>query len=77
MVPAAGLEPARPCGQGILNPSCLPISSRWHQREAYYRNLNALVNQYCRKTEKKSAFRYNSRPLITFLIKSEEFTACR
>ena len=20
MVPAAGLEPARPCGQGILNP---------------------------------------------------------
>lgn len=30
MVPAAGLEPARPRGQGILNPSCLPISSRWH-----------------------------------------------
>ena len=29
MVPEAGLEPARPCGQGILNPSCLPISSLW------------------------------------------------
>ena len=25
MVPEAGLEPARPNGQGILNPSCLPI----------------------------------------------------
>lgn len=25
MVPAAGLEPARPCGQGILSPWRLPI----------------------------------------------------
>ena len=30
VVPEAGLEPARPRGQGILNPSCLPISSLWH-----------------------------------------------
>lgn len=27
MVPEAGLEPASPYGQWILNPSCLPISS--------------------------------------------------
>ena len=25
MVPVAGLEPARPCGQGILSPLCLPF----------------------------------------------------
>lgn len=25
LVPGAGLEPARPCGQGILNPQCLPF----------------------------------------------------
>ena len=25
LVPAAGLEPARPCGQGILSPQCLPF----------------------------------------------------
>ena len=30
MVPEVGLEPTRPRGQGILNPSCLPISSLWH-----------------------------------------------
>ncbi len=27
MVAVAGVEPARPCGQGILNPSRLPIPS--------------------------------------------------
>ena len=27
LVPAAGLEPARPCGLGILSPVCLPIPS--------------------------------------------------
>ncbi len=25
MVPGAGIEPARPCGQGILSPPCLPF----------------------------------------------------
>ncbi len=25
VVPGAGLEPARPYGQGILNPQCLPF----------------------------------------------------
>src|SRR3546814_8983796 len=27
LVPAAGLEPARPCGLGILSPVCLPVPS--------------------------------------------------
>ena len=27
IVPGAGLEPARPCGQGILSPQCLPNST--------------------------------------------------
>ena len=31
MVPEAGLEPARPCGQEILNLPCLPIPSLWHR----------------------------------------------
>ena len=26
-----GFEPTRPCGQGILSPSCLPIPSWWHK----------------------------------------------
>jgi hypothetical protein len=30
MVPEAGLEPARPRGHRILNPTCLPISPLWH-----------------------------------------------
>ena len=30
VVPAAGVEPARPCGQGILSPSCLPAPPRGH-----------------------------------------------
>ena len=32
-VPEAGLEPARPLGQWILNPSCLPIPSLRPHRE--------------------------------------------
>ena len=32
MVPGAGLEPARLCGRGILNPLCLPISPPGHER---------------------------------------------
>jgi hypothetical protein len=36
MVPEAGLEPARHCWQGILNPSCLPISSLWHCLDCNY-----------------------------------------
>ena len=39
MVPVGGLEPPRPEGQGILNPSCLPISSHWHSWSALYGNL--------------------------------------
>lgn len=30
MVRAAGLEPARPCGRGILSPLRIPISPRPH-----------------------------------------------
>tara|TARA_R110002167_G_scaffold188685_1_gene390722 strand:+ start:265 stop:474 length:210 start_codon:yes stop_codon:yes gene_type:complete len=36
VVPEAGLEPARPCERGILNPLCLPIPSLW-QSEINYR----------------------------------------
>ena len=30
LVPGAGLEPARPCGRGILSPLCLPVSPPGH-----------------------------------------------
>jgi hypothetical protein len=33
MVPEAGLEPAHPCGRGILNPLRLPISPLWQVYE--------------------------------------------
>ncbi len=51
MVPVGGLEPPRSCEQGILNPSCLPISSHWHRwRELYANHLNDQVetNCYCK-----------------------------
>ncbi len=44
MVPEAGLEPARPLRQRILNPSCLPISPLWHG-EQDYSNARAKVNR--------------------------------
>ncbi len=44
MVPVAGLEPARPQRQRILNPSCLPISPHWHKRACYYKRLFPQVN---------------------------------
>ncbi len=31
MVPAAGLEPARPQSQRILSPSCLPVPPSGHE----------------------------------------------
>ena len=34
MVPLAGLEPARPCGQQILSLSCLPIPPQRHERRS-------------------------------------------
>ena len=34
MVRAAGLEPARPCGRGILSPLRIPISPRPHVGES-------------------------------------------
>ncbi len=37
MVAAAGVEPARPHGQGILNPSRLPIPSRRHSSHSLVR----------------------------------------
>lgn len=33
MVPGAGIEPARPCGQGILSPLRLPIPPSGQTRE--------------------------------------------
>ena len=33
MVPGAGLEPAQPCGRGILSPLCLPIPPSGHVRK--------------------------------------------
>ena len=35
MVPRAGLEPARSCLRGILNPLCLPIPPPGQYRELY------------------------------------------
>ncbi len=34
MVPEAGIEPARRCQRGILNPLCLPISPTGHRISA-------------------------------------------
>ena len=50
LVPEAGLEPARHCWQGILNPSCLPISSLRHRRvwieQAGYSNHSTVKGKY-------------------------------
>lgn len=42
MVPVGGLEPPRPEGQGILNPSCLPISSHWHDGANYTQTIKMI-----------------------------------
>ena len=45
MVPGAGLEPARPYGQGILNPQCLPfhhpgvVNSQASERNIFLQGL--------------------------------------
>ena len=36
MVPRAGLEPARSCLRGILNPLCLPIPPPGHDKYLFY-----------------------------------------
>src|SRR6266581_7615941 len=43
LVPGAGLQPARPCGLGILSPLRLAISPPGQNRFTRYRNLEAGV----------------------------------
>jgi hypothetical protein len=41
MVPGAGIEPARRCQRGILNPLCLPISPTGHRNQYKTEKLEA------------------------------------
>ncbi len=53
MVPGAGLEPARPYGQGILSPQCLPfhhpgIGCRDCLNLILLSSITAVRNESCR-----------------------------
>ena len=46
MVPRAGLEPARSCLRGILNPLCLPIPPPGQTRMLDYYSIELFENFY-------------------------------
>jgi hypothetical protein len=53
MVPRAGLEPARSCLRGILNPLCLPIPPPGHKnlrlaiRDELYFVIKNFIKKIC------------------------------